>query len=100
VSCASEASLPILMLSARGEEIDRVVGLEVGADDYLAKPFSPRELLARVRALLRRGPRAIERRMARQRGASASAFGPFVLDESARRRCCAMAPSAGRGCRT
>jgi DNA-binding response OmpR family regulator len=45
------------MLSARGEEIDRVVGLEVGADDYLPKPFSPRELLARVRALLRRaGP--------------------------------------------
>ena len=48
------ASIPILMLSARGEEIDRVVGLEVGADDYLAKPFSPRELLARLRALVRR----------------------------------------------
>jgi len=48
------SDVPILMLSARGEEIDRVVGLEVGADDYLAKPFSPRELLARLRALLRR----------------------------------------------
>src|SRR5512139_144365 len=48
------SEVPILMLSARGEEIDRVVGLEVGADDYLAKPFSPRELLARLRALLRR----------------------------------------------
>jgi len=48
------SALPILMLSARGEEIDRVVGLEMGADDYLAKPFSPRELLARLRALLRR----------------------------------------------
>ena len=50
----SESNVPILMLSARGEEIDRVVGLEMGADDYLAKPFSPRELLARLRALLRR----------------------------------------------
>ncbi|MFZ3260280.1 MAG: response regulator, partial [Thiobacillus sp.] len=47
------SNVPILMLSARGEEVDRVVGLEMGADDYLAKPFSPRELLARLRALLR-----------------------------------------------
>ena len=47
-------SLPILMLTARDEEIDRVVGLEIGADDYLGKPFSPRELTARLRALLRR----------------------------------------------
>lgn len=46
--------LPVMMLSARGEEIDRVLGLELGADDYLAKPFSPRELVARLRALLRR----------------------------------------------
>jgi DNA-binding response OmpR family regulator len=46
--------LPILMLTARGEETDRIVGLELGADDYLAKPFSPRELLARLRAILRR----------------------------------------------
>ncbi len=50
-------ALPLLMLSARGEPTDRIVGLEVGADDYLPKPFEPRELLARVRALLRRaGP--------------------------------------------
>ncbi|MFN3809535.1 MAG: two-component system response regulator CreB [Roseateles asaccharophilus] len=48
------AHLPILMLSARSEEMDKVLGLELGADDYLAKPFSPRELVARVRALLRR----------------------------------------------
>lgn len=48
------SDLPIIMLSARGEDIDRIVGLEVGADDYLAKPFNPRELLARIRALLRR----------------------------------------------
>lgn len=46
--------VPIIMLTARGDEADRVVGLELGADDYLAKPFSPRELLARIRALLRR----------------------------------------------
>lgn len=46
--------LPIIMLSARGEDIDRIVGLEVGADDYLGKPFNPRELLARIRAVLRR----------------------------------------------
>lgn len=48
------SSLPIVILSARGEEMDRVLGLELGADDYLSKPFSPRELCARVRALLRR----------------------------------------------
>ncbi len=46
--------LPVLILSARGEEIDRIVGLEIGADDYLAKPFNPRELAARIRAILRR----------------------------------------------
>ncbi len=46
--------LPIVMLSARGEDIDRIIGLEVGADDYLPKPFNPRELLARIRAVLRR----------------------------------------------
>lgn len=50
----SHAGLPVLMLSAHGEEIDRVLGLELGADDYVTKPFSPRELLARVRGMLRR----------------------------------------------
>ena len=53
-SAAPTAALPVLMLSAHGEEIDRVLGLELGADDYLTKPFSPRELAARVKALLRR----------------------------------------------
>jgi DNA-binding response OmpR family regulator len=48
------SSLPVIMLTAKGEDVDKVVGLEVGADDYLAKPFNPRELLARIRALLRR----------------------------------------------
>lgn len=51
----SRSQTPILMLTARGEEMDRIVGLEIGADDYLAKPFSPRELVARIRAILRRG---------------------------------------------
>jgi DNA-binding response OmpR family regulator len=46
--------IPIIMLSARGDDVDRIVGLEVGADDYVAKPFNPRELLARIRAVLRR----------------------------------------------
>jgi two-component system catabolic regulation response regulator CreB len=50
--------LPVIVLSARSEEMDRVLGLELGADDYLAKPFSPRELVARVRALLRRAQAA------------------------------------------
>lgn len=49
------SQVPILMLTARGDETDRIVGLETGADDYLPKPFNPRELLARVRAILRRG---------------------------------------------
>ena len=49
------SQVPILMLTAKSEEIDRIVGLEIGADDYLAKPFNPRELLARIRAILRRG---------------------------------------------
>jgi DNA-binding response OmpR family regulator len=48
--------VPVIMLTARGEEVDRVVGLEMGADDYLAKPFSPRELVARIRAVMRRAP--------------------------------------------
>ncbi|MCK7458915.1 osmolarity response regulator transcription factor OmpR [Idiomarina aminovorans] len=47
-------NLPIIMLTAKGDEVDRIIGLELGADDYLAKPFNPRELLARVRAVLRR----------------------------------------------
>ena len=80
----SESNVPILMLSARGEEIDRVVGLEMGADDYLAKPFSPRELLARLRALLRRsqGQREPEPQ------ASPADFGPYHLDVASHRLTC------------
>ncbi|MDU0353215.1 response regulator [Paraglaciecola aquimarina] len=46
--------IPIVMLTAKGDEVDRIIGLEMGADDYLPKPFNPRELLARIRAVLRR----------------------------------------------
>ncbi len=54
------ARTPIIMLTAKGEEVDKIVGLEMGADDYMTKPFSPRELVARVKAILRRaGPRAV-----------------------------------------
>jgi two-component system response regulator CpxR len=49
-----QSTVPVLMLTARGEDVDRIVGLELGADDYLAKPFNPRELVARIRAILRR----------------------------------------------
>jgi DNA-binding response OmpR family regulator len=52
-----DASLPVIILTARGEEVDKVVGLELGADDYITKPFSPRELIARIRAVLRRAAR-------------------------------------------
>jgi two-component system response regulator CpxR len=55
-----KTALPILMLSARGEDIDRIVGLEMGADDYLSKPFNPRELLARIRTIIRRSRSVIE----------------------------------------
>ncbi len=50
----SQGRVPVLMLTARGEDVDRIVGLELGADDYLAKPFNPRELSARIKAILRR----------------------------------------------
>ena len=50
----SESDLPVLMLTARGDDVDRIVGLEIGADDYLPKPFNPRELVARIHAVLRR----------------------------------------------
>ena len=55
----ASASIPVIMLTAKGDDVDKIVGLELGADDYLAKPFNPRELLARIRAVLRRtGPGA------------------------------------------
>ncbi len=61
--CAARgACIPIVMLTARCEEIDRVLAFELGADDYLAKPFSPRELVVRVKAILRRGGRPVRER--------------------------------------
>jgi DNA-binding response OmpR family regulator len=102
----ARSDLPILMLTARGEEMDRIVGLEIGADDYLPKPFNPRELFARLRAILRRS---------RGPGAPPTAplrFGRLEIDREARvvrvdgRECaltsyqfallCVLATSAGR----
>ena len=54
-----ESDVPIIMLTAKAEEIDRIVGLEIGADDYVTKPFSTRELIARIRALLRRSKQSV-----------------------------------------
>ena len=76
----THSEVPILMLSARGEEIDRIVGLEVGADDYLAKPFNPRELLARIRAVLRRRGETKE-----SMPPASYCFGPFQFDPERRR---------------
>ncbi len=76
---------PIVMLSAKGEDIDRIIGLEVGADDYLPKPFNPRELLARIRAVMRRqapaAPAPAEPAAASSRQVQ---FGPYVVNLDAR----------------
>lgn len=70
---------PIIMLSAKGEDIDRIIGLEVGADDYLPKPFNPRELVARIKAVLRRGSAPAPGEAAR-----IVHFGPFSLNLDSR----------------
>jgi DNA-binding response OmpR family regulator len=69
-------ALPIVMLTAKGDEVDRVLGLELGADDYIVKPFSPKELLARVRAVLRRAKPAP--------GVGALAIGALAIDQGTR----------------
>jgi two-component system OmpR family response regulator len=76
------SDMPVIMLTARGEETDRVVGLEMGADDYLAKPFSPRELLARIKSVLRRF-RSLPRSL-RADDARSIAFAGWRLDVVAR----------------
>jgi two-component system, OmpR family, phosphate regulon response regulator OmpR len=74
---------PIVMLTAKGEDVDRIIGLEMGADDYLPKPFNPRELLARINAVLRRRG-ADESPGAPSSGAESVTFGDFVLDLATR----------------
>ena len=76
--------VPIIMVSARGSAIDRVLGLELGADDYLTKPFEPRELLVRIRNLLRRS-HADEPDRQRDKGVRIASFGPWRLDLFQRR---------------
>jgi len=73
----AQSDLPILMLTARGDEMDRIVGLEIGADDYLPKPFNPRELLARLRAISRRRARTGRREEVLR-------FGRLEIDRAAR----------------
>ena len=75
---------PIIMLTAKVEDVDRIVGLEVGADDYLPKPFNPRELLARIHAVLRRRP-TLEAPGAPAKDAQNVIFGPFEFDLTLRR---------------
>ena len=75
-----QAKVPVLMLTAKGDPMDRIIGLEIGADDYLPKPFEPRELLARIRAVLRRrgeAPSAAE-------GPAVLRFGSLDIDRNAR----------------
>jgi DNA-binding response OmpR family regulator len=72
-SVRQSSVVPIIMLTARGEETDKLVGLELGADDYMTKPFSPKELVARVRAVLRRGTQA-------QTGGETLRIGDLVID--------------------
>lgn len=79
---APESALPILMLTAKGDPMDRVIGLEIGADDYLPKPFEPRELLARIRALLRRQNTALHAPDAKAH--DVLRFGSLEIDRSAR----------------
>ena len=74
----ASCNTPIIMVSAQGEEVDRIVGLEIGADDYIGKPFNPRELLARIRAVMRRNTAPdVDRRVVE--------FGAFSLDLNAHR---------------
>ena len=70
-------NIPVILLTARAEEMDRIIGLEIGSDDYVTKPFSPRELLARIKAVLRRTSQGVTTVHAPD--AEAFAFGPWIL---------------------
>ena len=87
-----QSAIPIVMLSGRSEEADRVMGLELGADDYLTKPFSPRELLARVRAILRR--RRMDVRQQRLKGLRAYRFDGWEINLNTREL---VSPQASHG---
>jgi DNA-binding response OmpR family regulator len=76
----THSPVPVLILTARGEDVDRILGLEIGADDYLPKPFNPRELIARIRAILRRTSRSAV-------SAGAVTVGDLHLDPAAREAC-------------
>ena len=78
-SIAAEANIPIIMLTAKGDDVDRIVGLEIGADDYLSKPFNPRELVARINAVLRRQA-PLPTPGAPGESDTVVAFGPFNLN--------------------
>ena len=80
---ARQSVLPIIMLTARGDDVDRIVGLEMGADDYLAKPFNPRELVARINAVLRRQQRP-EMPGAPAQEERVVSFGPYALNLATR----------------
>ena len=79
---AAESDLPIIMLTAKGDDAERIEGLEAGADDYLPKPFNPRELDARIRAVLRRRPREVPGAPSKE--SETVSFGPWQLDLSRR----------------
>lgn len=79
---ATNNNTPIIMLTAKGDEVDRIIGLEMGADDYLPKPFNPRELVARIHAILRR--RAIVPPGAPEAGQEMIRFGPYTLSLATR----------------
>ena len=70
------SNVPVIILTARGDDIDRIVGLEIGADDYMAKPFNPRELVARVKAVLRRSPGRARRARGRRGGSACASTWP------------------------